>query len=475
MGIKASSNRIGCIKKSASTLSLNATPSTPTSPLDIEVEHLETFTLVWLDTQIDEDEQNSSLKKRLRQYVTYLVTFDDLKSCEQWLKNRPNDDKILLLVPGELGKKIVPNIHQLTSIIGIYVFCWRPEIHTVWTSNYSKVRGVISKAGELIQQILKDQSYFENIELSKAIKIFQNRPHTCILDLDNTSFIYYQLFLEVLISSSYFPSSASPSELIQILRRYTSNDQEGLNLIKDFEQTYDKQKAITWLTNNTPLARFINKALREQNISLLFYLRFFLIDISNQLINHQLQSAHVYRKQIMSPTNIENIRANINNYLMVNNFLYTSRQPFELSSIDTNDNRFQTVFIEIHAEHQDETVPFAYVQNTGNDQNDSGVLFMCGSIFKIISLTKNNNYSSWTLQLSLAGNKDINILYDKKQKLRKNKDLLMIVDLLDQCNQSNKANVYCQHLLRELPSDHPLRSEIKEKLKPRAQPGMFSL
>lgn len=473
MGIKASSNRIEYTKKSLSTSSLNIASSPPVSPLDVEVEHLETLILVWLDRQVDGDEQNEALQKRLRQYVTYLVTFDDCRSCEQWLKARPTDDKILLVVTGELGKRIVPNVYQLTSIIGIYVFCWKPEIHTIWAQNYPKLRGVISKAETLVQQISKDEIYFENIENCKSIKIFKTRPHTCISDLENTSYICYQLFLEILLSSSYFPSSASPSELIQILRRYSSNDAEGLNLIKEFEQTYDKQNAIKWLTNNTSLTRFTNKALREQNISMLFYLRFFLIDIYNQLISHQLSSTHVYQKQLMLLTDIENIRNNINNYLMINQFLFTSIQQPEFSLIDTNDNQFQTVFIEIYAENRDGIVPFAFIQNNDNEQNNSDVIFMCGSTFKIISLTKNIN-SSWTLQLSLAENKEFDILNDKKQKLRKTKDLLMIVDLFDQCNQLNKANVYCQHLLRELPLDHILVPQIKEKIdtNPKFKPGM---
>jgi hypothetical protein len=310
MGIQGSTHRIEFMKKSSSISSESTASSIPKSPLDIDVEHLETFTLVWLDRYIDEDENNQELKRRLREHTTSLITFNDFRSCEQWLKNRSTDEKILLIVTGDLGTKLIPTIHQLPSIIAIYVFCWKPEIHTMWTPDYPKIRGVISKEEILLQKISNDRIYFENIEDFKSLKIFKTRPHSCILDAENISFLWYQLFLEILLSSSYFPLSSSANQFIEILRRYNSNDKEILNLIKQFEENYQQDKCLNWLTNNTPLARFINKALRQQNISILFYLRFFLMDIFNQLTKHQLSSIHVYRKQIMLKTNIQNIENN---------------------------------------------------------------------------------------------------------------------------------------------------------------------
>jgi hypothetical protein len=448
MGIQSSINKFDYIKKSSSNTTSSSNPS---SPLDIQIEHLETLFLVWLDEK-KIDDQNQLLKKRLRQYTTFFVNFDDVKSCEQWLKSRPNDEKILFITSGRFGKKIVPNIDHLTSIIGIYVFCWIPEDHLVWTQNYSKIRGVISKQEELIQQIFEDRFYFENIEDSKAIQIFKNRSHTRIIDPEYTSVIWYQLFLEILISPSYFPSSPSPREFIEILRRSISNDQESLNLIKEFEDTYDKQNAIEWLINNTPIARFLNKALREQNISILFYLRFFLVDICNYLISNSLSSIRVYRKQIMSSEKMKNIHSNINNYLMLNHFLSTSTKLSDFSPIDNNQNEYETVFIEIDAQYHDGTVPFAYV-------DDETVIFMCGSIFKMISLEQKID-STWILKLSLAGNRELDRLNETRLKLRQTKDFSMIFELLDQLNQSNQANIYSQQLIRQFPSDHPLIRRI---------------
>ncbi|CAF3942917.1 unnamed protein product [Adineta steineri] len=439
-------------------------PSTTNNKLDSKrkslpisssnIEHLETFIIVWLDSNIN---KNQLLQKLLRQYITCLVTFNDLKLCEQWIKTRLNNEKILFIVSGALGQRIIPNIHQLQSIIAIYVFCLHPEYHTIWTRNYSKIHGIISESNILLQQISNDLIYFENIENLKTIKIFTDyHRRTRIVNHEIASFLWYQFFLEILLSTSCLHSSASSNELIQILRRYSLNDEECLDLIEEFEQTYDKQQAIRWLINNTILTRVLNKAKREENISMLFYLRFFLIDIYNQLRDHQLDSVHVYQRQLMTLENIEKIKINSNQYLIFSGFLITSiNKPAEFSSIDINDNQYQSVLIEIDAKNRNGSIPFASIQQMTNTNNNSDILFMCGAIFKIISFTNNYN-STWTLQLSLAS--------DRKQKFQRSKDLFMIVDLLDQCNQQDKANIYCQHLLQQLSSDHVLIPHLKERL-----------
>ncbi|CAF4328602.1 unnamed protein product, partial [Adineta steineri] len=225
------------------------------------MEYLETFILVWLDLKVDKSEQNQTLQKRLRQYTTSLVTFNDLELCEQWIKTRLNDEKILFIVSGALGRKILPNIHQLKSIVAIYVFCLRPQYHITWTKDYAKVRAVISEPNTLLQHISNDLIYFENIENLKTIQIFTDHHRTRVVNSEIAPFIWYQLFLEILLSSSYLQSSASSTELIQILRQYSLNEKENLNLIEEFERTYDEQQSIVWLINNTILARFLNKAI----------------------------------------------------------------------------------------------------------------------------------------------------------------------------------------------------------------------
>jgi hypothetical protein len=328
-----------------------------------------------------------------------------------------------------------------------------------WIQSYSKIRATVFTPEELILQILKDQRYFENIEDSKTIQIFKNCPLTNVLDREYSSMIWYQLFIEIVLSPSYLPSPPSPKQFIDFLRRSISKDEESLNLIKEFELTYHKQNPIKWLINNTPIARFLNKALREENIEMLFYLRFFLNDLNNNLMINQSKSIHVYRKQLMSREKVENIRSNVNNYLMLNNFLTTIEQS-DFTSIDNCENGYETVLIEIDAEYRDGCVPFTKVEN-----DETNVIFMCGSIFQIISFELNEN-STWTLKLCLCSKKEFDLLNEKTLNLVEKNQMLMIVELLNEMNESKtKWDILSKELIREFPSNDPVVVYIVDKMK----------
>ncbi|CAF4251198.1 unnamed protein product, partial [Rotaria magnacalcarata] len=53
--------------------------------------------------------------------------------------------------------------------------------------------------------------------------------------------------------------------------------------INTFEQTYKSSDAIYWYTKDSFLYRFVNKALRTEDIEALFRLRYFLKDLCKNL------------------------------------------------------------------------------------------------------------------------------------------------------------------------------------------------
>jgi hypothetical protein len=243
------------------------------------------------------------------------------------------------------------------------------------------------------------------------------------------------------------------------------NDEYGLNLISEFEQTYQSQQAVSWLIRDTPLARFVNKALREQDINMLFLLRFLLVDIQTQLIKHQINSLNAFRIQPMMKSQIKNLLANPGQLLIVNGFLFASTNTPQLISNMTNDDQFETVLINIKATYRSGVAPFAFLRDIDSnieEQIDREILFMCGSIFVVGPLVYQN--SIWTLQLTLISDSDVQELFAMKQKLRQNHNLCIIGDLLNHCEQSDKAIIYYQRLLNELPKEHILIPQIIKQL-----------
>jgi hypothetical protein len=435
----------------------------PISPIDAA--YLETFLLVWLDPHVETSKENVRTQKRLREILTCLITFDKVDVCEKWLKKCCVDEKIILIVSGAYGEEIVPKIHDLSTIVSIYVYCLDVNRNKIWAKNYSKIRSVQSLTDNLLQELSHNQINLENVEDSKALKIYKQDEQIYSLDIKTASLIWYQLLLEIFISPIYIQSKGTFHELIQILQQYSSGDEYGSNLIDQFKQTYEPSRAILWLIRDTPLVRFVNKALREQDIDILFTLRFLLVDIHAQLIENQtLSSLNVFKLQLMSKSQMEDLKANPGQLIIVHGFLFASTNMSQLMSTLTNSDQFETVLFDIEADFCPGVAPFAFLRNIDSNikgQIDREILFMCGSIFEVGPLIYEN--SIWKLKLRLTSENNIPILLKMKQNLKDNQNLYIIRDLLNQCNQKEKATIYSDRLHNELSKLHSTVSQTDKQ------------
>ena len=442
-------------KNPPSTSVTSTCPSTIESSL--EYLNLETFVLVWLDPHVDTSEENRQTQIRLREISTCLVTFDQIETCEKWLKECRTDENIILIVSGKFGKQIVPKVHYLPSIISIYVYCLDVQRNIPWSETYSKIRGVISSTSILLKELSNNQVHLENIEDSKALEIYS-------FDMSTASYIWYELLLEILLSSDYLPSSTS-DELREILRTYSSNDKYGLELISEFERTYRSNDAVSRLVDDSLVARFVNKVLRERHVIMLFPIRFLLVDIHQQVLRHQAGSLNAYRIQPMTQSQMEILHANPGQITVSNGFLFASTNKSRLLSTISKDERFENVLIHIKAEYRPGVAPFAFVRDidsTIEDKFEQEILFMCGSIFQVGSLIYRDLI--WTLEYRLMSDEDIPELLAMKKQLKQTHSFCRIGELINHCGQSEQAVVFYERLLKELPPEHLLRPRIRKQL-----------
>ncbi|CAF0983005.1 unnamed protein product [Didymodactylos carnosus] len=63
---------------------------------------------------------------------------------------------------------------------------------------------------------------------------------------------------------------------------YRSNSIE-LRMIEQFRMTYTIDKAAEWYTDDSFIYRLIDKALRTEDIELLYLFRFYIVDLCSQL------------------------------------------------------------------------------------------------------------------------------------------------------------------------------------------------
>ncbi|CAF1236402.1 unnamed protein product, partial [Didymodactylos carnosus] len=419
--------------------------SSPSTEDGDDEKNLEIFSLVWLDKDVNRTDDNLQIQEQLRETaINYLRTFDNIGTCEQWIRRRQlQDDKIILIVSGSYGKEIVPCIYNLPKLIAIYIYCHDKLTHEQWSQNYKdKVCGVITDSDELVDRITKDQTYFEKLEETTSMFITtisnpssSNEKSSSKL---NGNFLWSQLLIEVLLHMKH--TTNNRRELIKLCQQMYVGNAGELQTLKEFERTYSPEKAIWWYTKQSFVYRMLNKALRTQDIDVLVAFRFFITDLYNQLQElHQKQNRdtirRVYRGQLMSKYELDQMKSINGQYLSLNSFLSTTlNREVAVEFITTapvTDDLIGVLF-EIDIDPKIKNIkPYANISFNSFFQTEAEVLFMLGSIFKNRSITQKGGITIIKLQLASENNSELKQLSDyMKSNLEKERNLYSLGHVL---------------------------------------------
>ena len=183
---------------------------------------------------------------------------------------------------------------------------------------------MIIRLDDLINQIKPDQKSRVKIEEPFSINIFNvsDNPDQSTTGL-NGHFIHSLLLIDVLIRMKSIETDKQ--QLIALCKNEYKNNNTQLDIVHEFEHEYSPEKALWWYTRESFLYRMLNKALRIQNIDLLFLFRFVIRDIYQQLKQNQCQSpVRVYRGQVMSNEELNNLQKSIGKFISINSFFSTS-------------------------------------------------------------------------------------------------------------------------------------------------------
>ncbi|CAF1222960.1 unnamed protein product [Rotaria sordida] len=267
--------------------------------------NLETFSLIWLDADVNSRKENINGQQRIRSTINYVKTFEKSTKYESYIQSIPEGDRTVLIVSGRLGREVVPRIHQIQQLSSIYVFCFDTKTHSEWARKFPKVKGVFNEIDDIILQIQLNRTQRTNARIEESFaSAFQGKSSAGI----DGNVVYSQIMVNVLIRM--ISSSTDRNELISICRKQYQGNQHELAILHEFEQNYLADKALWWYSRESFLYRILNKALRVRNIDLLYSFRFFIRDLRMQLEQNQWSSrVIVYRDQFMSKDEIEFLRS----------------------------------------------------------------------------------------------------------------------------------------------------------------------
>ncbi len=114
---------------------------------------LEVFGLIWLDANPQEGRDS---EQKLRSIINRLNKFQTVKQCQEYIENRTEKDRLILITSGQLGRELVPAIHHFRQITSIYVYCMDKKENEKWASKFIKVKFPVGKKYFFYFMIFKD-------------------------------------------------------------------------------------------------------------------------------------------------------------------------------------------------------------------------------------------------------------------------------------------------------------------------------
>ncbi|CAF2408453.1 unnamed protein product [Rotaria sp. Silwood2] len=424
-----------------------------------EVENLETFYLIWLG-----DSMKNEVRQQLRTIINYLLIFEDEQQCLEYIRSLSKDDRVILVIKKKLSQQFIPQIAHFQQITSIYIHSNDKNINEQSMKNLNKVKGAIVRRSELVQRVQTDynQRQFYNLDEILSINFFRSRKtDEKLLSTNlNADFIYSQMLIDCLICMQ--SSSNDKNELIALCKQQYKNNPNELSIVEEFEKDYLCERSLWWYTRHSFLYRLMNKAIRMQNINLLLLFRFFIYDIRKQLIKNKSRSSmRVYRAQLMFKEELELLTKFTGEFISINSFLlttphYEQTQAF-LSSLTSSDN-MEKVLFEIIANSQSNDIKyFSNITSYSYFRNKEEVLFMIGSIFRLVRIDHDIN-DIWNIQLILCSNNDHplqSFIQEKKNELDiVDRDPLSFGFILEHMGKLDDAEKFYCYILNQLPKDH---------------------
>ena len=411
--------------------------------------NLETYSLLWLDSSPSSSQESIAAEQHLRTVINYLKIFKQSHECEEYIHSLAKTDRVILIVSGRLGQEIVPRIHECRQVTSIYVYCMNKKKNEQWVKPFKKVKRIITHLNKLVNIIRDDQIERQRNKINETILINPIYSNTSL----DESFRHSYLLIDCILKTN--SALTDKTELISLCQKHYEGNENELKILEEFQENYLPTKALWWYTRPSFIYRLLRKALEIQDIKLLLLFRFFIRDIERQLEKNKCTSTiRVCTGQIMSNEEIQILKNNAGGFILISSFLSAgSRQQIQsyFSQIDYS-NDLQRVLFEIEADPRLENIkPFSNITTQSFYTNEEQILFMFGSMFRLINVRLDQNHL-WIVRMVLCSENDHQLKSTLKR--REDKNLLDYGQAFYKLGRFDDAEIYYHHILKSLPSDH---------------------
>jgi tetratricopeptide (TPR) repeat protein len=383
---------------------------------EIKREHIrlvQNVFLIWLDDNIDENnEACQHTIIQLRRVINAVNTFTDVDRCIDFLTDH-SDEKAFMIISGSLCRDIVPVIHEIGQLHSIFIFCE----NTVWTGEWSKIKGVFAEITTICEALRKAVQQCEQSAI--PIRFVNTNDGLSKKNLDelDSLFMYTQILKEILLTIEF--DEKNVNEFLEYSRDVFAGDDENSFNINQLNSKYYDKKPIWWYTCKYFLYSTLNRALRLMDADVIIKMGCFVRDLHNhiaQLHKEQFDSCHssesfrVYRGQGISKADFNQMMKTKGGLMSFNNFLSTSTNcnvsRCFAESNQTNPDLVGILFV-MTIDPSKSTTPFASIQELSNFQDEAEVLFSMHTIFRIGEIKPmDDNLRLFQVDLTLTSDTD---------------------------------------------------------------------
>jgi tetratricopeptide (TPR) repeat protein len=380
---------------------------------------IQNFLLVWLDSNIDEinNEDCRLSLTELQRIVKAIHTFTNADECIDLLSDLINE-QAFMIVSGTMGQRIVPLVHEMPQLASLYIFCENESMHKHWVKNWSKVKGVFTQITPICKALSQAAQQCDQNSISISFIPATNDVSYQNLDELDQSFMYTQILKEILLEMTH--NEQSTKDFAAYCRdQYIGNCME-LSSVNEFEKEYHHHSPIWWYTSPAFIYSMLNRALRAQEIDTIIKMGFFICDLhrhikqlhTEEFTNRSIQPFNVYRGQGMSKTDFDKMMNTRGGLISFNNFLSTSTdQAISRVFADSNAIHLDVIGIlfEITVDPMVSSTPFARLDSASYYKDlEQEILFSMHTVFRIgeIKQIDNNNSQLWHVKLTLTSDND---------------------------------------------------------------------